>query len=268
MRNISRRVLVVTAVVALAALVTTAAIAAAASTEPSRALGKNATTSLSTMPSTIVTPTTTASTTTTSPPPTTTEATTTTVPARTLTEGATGADVVALQTRLARLGYWPGNEWGTFGEATAHAVVAFEKATGFARDGIVDAAESRKLAAARRLRPRSSAGRVIEVDLERQIVLDVDNGRVAWVLDASTGSVPGSTPIGQWQVYDQFDGWMHGDLGVLYRPKFFSGNVGVHGSPSVPAYPASHGCVRVFNGAMDWLWASDHIPMGTAVWVY
>jgi hypothetical protein len=36
----------------------------------------------------------------------------------------------------------------------------------------------------------------------------------------------------------------------------------------VPAEPASHGCARVSNPAIDFLWNSGAIPIGTAVWVY
>jgi hypothetical protein len=32
--------------------------------------------------------------------------------------------------------------------------------------------------------------------------------------------------------------------------------------------PASHGCVRLTNGATDWFWASGDLALGTAVWVY
>ena len=35
----------------------------------------------------------------------------------------------------------------------------------------------------------------------------------------------------------------------------------MHGSPSVPNYPASHGCIRVSNPAMDMIWAADLLPM-------
>jgi len=56
-----------------------------------------------------------------------------------------------------------------------------------------------------------------------------------------------------------------GSLGVLYRPRFFVGGVAVHGAPSVPNYPASHGCVRVTNQAMDMIWATDAMPMRSTV---
>jgi peptidoglycan hydrolase-like protein with peptidoglycan-binding domain len=203
----------------------------------------------------------------------TTHATTTTrpaatVPPRTLAEGATGPDVFALQAALVRHGYWLRDEPGTFGTATEHAVVAFEKAMGFARDGIVDAAEAKSLRRSERVAPRSATGRVFEIDLQRQLMLDVDNGRVTWVFDTSTGAVPGSTPTGNFRVYQEVDGWVHGDLGTLYRPKFFTGNVGIHGSPYIPPYPASHGCARLPNEAMDWIWASGDLQLGTEVWVY
>lgn len=40
----------------------------------------------------------------------------------------------------------------------------------------------------------------------------------------------------------------------------------VHGSTSVPAYPASHGCVRVTVPVMDRLWGL--LTIGTRVSVY
>jgi lipoprotein-anchoring transpeptidase ErfK/SrfK len=58
-------------------------------------------------------------------------------------------------------------------------------------------------------------------------------------------------------------------LGTLYRAKYFtSDGVAVHGSASVPAYPASHGCVRLTNAATDFVWAANLIPLGSKVIVY
>ena len=64
------------------------------------------------------------------------------------------------------------------------------------------------------------------------------------------------------------DGWWEGDLGKIYRPKYFVGGIAIHGMTSVPAYPASHGCVRLSLPAMDFLWAQDLVPLGTPVWVH
>jgi lipoprotein-anchoring transpeptidase ErfK/SrfK len=58
------------------------------------------------------------------------------------------------------------------------------------------------------------------------------------------------------------------ELGSMYRPKYFRGGWAVHGSGSIPPWPASHGCVRVSNAAMDWMWDTWGAPLGTAVHVY
>jgi lipoprotein-anchoring transpeptidase ErfK/SrfK len=89
-----------------------------------------------------------------------------------------------------------------------------------------------------------------------------------WVFDVSTGRVAGTTPRGEWNTYRAYDGYEHGPLGVLYRPRYVVGGVAVHGYPSVPAYPASHGCIRVINPAMDFLWDTDALSLGTTVVIY
>jgi len=176
--------------------------------------------------------------------------------------------VLALQHRLVALGYWLGVPDGHFGTTTTHAVVAFQKAQGLSRDGIVGPVTAAALVRASRLQPRSHAGYLIEIDLSRQLLLVVDGGRVEWVFDTSTGAVPGTTPVGRFRVFRQVDGYDRSPLGVLYRPKYFYDGVAIHGYPSVPATPASHGCVRVTNEAMDWFWSSGALPVGTVVWVY
>jgi lipoprotein-anchoring transpeptidase ErfK/SrfK len=40
----------------------------------------------------------------------------------------------------------------------------------------------------------------------------------------------------------------------------------IHGAANVPAYPASHGCVRISNADADWLFGQ--ITIGTPVIVY
>lgn len=57
-------------------------------------------------------------------------------------------------------------------------------------------------------------------------------------------------------------------LGELWRPKFFNSGFAIHGDSYVPPVPVSHGCVRVGNEAIDWIWAQNLAPLGTAVWVY
>jgi hypothetical protein len=186
-----------------------------------------------------------------------------------LKAGDRGPEVQALQQRLQSLGYWLGAVDGVFGPGTTHAVVALQKASGLGRDGVVGPATRAALAAGQRVQPRSSAGHVIEVDLARQIVVVADDGYATMVLDTSTGSRPGSTPTGSYRIFRQVDGQDTGPYGPLYRPKYFTDDgVAVHGYSSVPAAPASHGCVRVTNAAIDMLWSSNILPIGTAVLVY
>ena len=147
-------------------------------------------------------------------------------------------------------------------------MTAFQKVTGLHRDGVAGAATLAALRRATRPHPRSGAGRVAEVDLSRQVLLLTSGGRVTWVMDISTGRVAGTTPRGHFSITRAIDGYHKSPLGILYRPRYFVGGVAFHGYPSVPAYPASHGCVRVTNAEIDWIWSHDALPIGAAVWVY
>jgi lipoprotein-anchoring transpeptidase ErfK/SrfK len=46
----------------------------------------------------------------------------------------------------------------------------------------------------------------------------------------------------------------------------FHGNFAIHGYPSVPVYPASHGCVRVPMWLADWLYGQS--PVGERIYIY
>jgi putative chitinase len=54
-----------------------------------------------------------------------------------LQEGASGPDVVALQTKLQQLGFSPGAIDGDFGPGTQAAVLAFQRSEGLLADGVV-----------------------------------------------------------------------------------------------------------------------------------
>jgi peptidoglycan hydrolase-like protein with peptidoglycan-binding domain len=233
-------------------------------------------------------------TTTTAPPPTTTTApppTTTTVPPTTTTTappdpaadgtlelGEGGPAVLALQQRLVELGYWLGSADGNYGQLTRQAVMAFQKAEGLGRDGVAGPVTQGRLAGAGRQGSRAG-GTGLEIDLERQILMVVQGGQVQWVINTSTGnnetytsSTGGSaqavTPPGNYTINREIDGVREAPLGTLYRPKYFNGGIAIHGSGSIPAHPASHGCARVTNSAMDMLWSSGVAAMGTPVTVY
>ena len=189
--------------------------------------------------------------------------------------GSRGRAVLAAQKRLAALGYWLGRVDGVYGPATAHAVTALQKVAGLSRDGVLGPRTAKALAAGTKPKARSKRGPGIEVDLARQVLLVVRHGHVRLIFDASTGSgeyyTSGGrrkhavTPKGTYKVYYVVDGWDPGPLGRLYRPRYFNGGIAVHGYPSVPPRPASHGCVRVTIGAMDYLVSSRFVPIGRTV---
>ncbi|WP_017579327.1 L,D-transpeptidase family protein [Nocardiopsis valliformis] len=193
-----------------------------------------------------------------------------------LRTGDTGAQVSALQEQLSALGYWIDGVDGHFGLHTEHAVLALQKAAGIDRDGIVGPDTRAALSAGTVPSATTEAGSVVEIDLERQLLLVVTGGEVQSVIHTSTGSgqpYEGSdgseriatTPTGEYAVFRDVDAWDPGPYGALYRPKYFNGGIAVHGYPSVPAQPASKGCARVSLAAMDWLWEQGHLDVHATV---
>ncbi|MFE5341889.1 L,D-transpeptidase family protein [Isoptericola sp. NPDC056578] len=194
--------------------------------------------------------------------------------------GDSGERVVALQERLQELGYFIQDADGSFGPATQQAVWALQKAAGQYRDGVVGPKTQAALDDGVRPKAHTSSGKAIEIDLDRQLLMTVEGGKVTRIINASSGngetyeakgrSYHATTPRGSYAVYMERNG-MHEstlELGSMYRPKYFSGGYAVHGSGSIPPYPASHGCVRVSNAAMNWLWDSWGTPKGTPVVLY
>jgi len=189
--------------------------------------------------------------------------------------GAVGAGVENLQRRLVDLGFW-GPVDGRFGSLTTQQVYAFQKVNGLARDGVLDGADMEVLERASRPIPRGSAGGLsVEVDKARQVLFVIRDGQVEWVFNTSTGNnrpygrgAVAVTPEGRFSFSRQINGLRISALGALFRPKYFTGGYAIHGSPSVPPFPASHGCVRLANGAINFIWDNDVIPLGTPLWVY
>jgi lipoprotein-anchoring transpeptidase ErfK/SrfK len=121
--------------------------------------------------------------------------------------------------------------------------------------------------------------RWVEVDLSEQLVKVYDPGERTPTLisHASSGSgIPWSnedhsgssvTPRGDFHIDRRIDGWRESSLGIgrLYKPLYFRGGIALHGSQSVPLYPASHGCVRLPMHIADYL--PGELPNGTPVHV-
>ncbi|HTT90791.1 MAG TPA: peptidoglycan-binding protein [Acidimicrobiales bacterium] len=201
-----------------------------------------------------------------------------TVPDQLLKLGSEGPQVTLLQERLTELGYRPGVEDGVFGASTASAVLAFQKRNGLARDGTVGPQVEAALAHPTGAGPRRGLPVPrIEVDIARQIAFVVLASKPVITLNVSTGNgetytVPGGgkdvayTPVGTFTVIRKLTGDERAPLGTLHNPMYFYKGWAIHGSPSVPAYPASHGCVRISNADADWLFPLA--PIGTPVILY
>ncbi|HEV2889871.1 MAG TPA: L,D-transpeptidase family protein [Frankiaceae bacterium] len=202
-----------------------------------------------------------------------------TVVRRTLRSGMSGNDVLTVQKRLAALHYDVGTVNGFFGYDTVHATYAFQKVQGLPRTGYVDARTYDRLfrgTSVPRLR-YSHGGAWVEADLTKQVLYYVRGGAVQRILDISSGSgevfyVEGdrevaNTPTGNFSVMRKIDGWRISRLGSLWRPAYFAnGGFAIHGAPSVPTYPASHGCIRITIPSMNRLYSS--LTIGLPVHVY
>jgi len=76
----------------------------------------------------------------------------------------------------------------------------------------------------------------------------VRGGKIALISPVSTAGLAGyHTPEGRFAIYRKVVGYDPSPLGVLLNPMYFVAGYAIHGNPSVPPYPASHGCIRVPN---------------------
>lgn len=194
-----------------------------------------------------------------------------------LRPGSSGPRVTALQKRLRSLGYWVTVD-GDYGSVTQQAVYAFQKYEVLSRSGVFTVGMNRRLTNAARPAARSTSGNLTELDVARQIILIVKEGRTQWVFNTSTGTetlytFEGETSLahtsrGRFRIQRQIDGLRISRLGQLWRPKYFDGGIAFHGSGSIPPYPASHGCSRLSYPAIDYVWAANLMPLGSEVWSY
>lgn len=155
--------------------------------------------------------------------------------------GASGISVRALERRLWQLRYALRGVDSYYGYDTYEAMLAFQKVHWMPRTGRVGGSSWRALAASRVPRARVPRGDHIEVVKATQVLYEVRSGKVVRVAHVSTGAT-GNTPVGRWSVYRRHTGTNR--LHMSY-PMYFLRGFAIHGYPSVPPYPASHGCVRV-----------------------
>jgi hypothetical protein len=212
-----------------------------------------------------------------------------TPPRRNLTEGMQGADVRALQQRLAALKYYPGPIDSGFGSDTLEAVWAFQEVNRLPVDGVVGPATKRALVSPHTYRawyPHQAAKRV-EINLKMGVLVFYRNHAIALISHISSGghyyycaggtcSNFAITPTGEFQaLYFVGPGWDQGPLGAMYNPTFFNySGYAIHGelNSAVPVNNVSHGCVRIPFDIASWFYKnltiSETPGAGTQIWIY
>lgn len=185
----------------------------------------------------------------------------------TLDIGSSGDAVRAVEERLQSLKYWLPNVDGTYDDDTYQAVMAFQKVHRLERTGVVTPSVWSAMEKATAPTPLVSngAGSRVEIDLGRQVLYLYEGGSLSKIFAVSSGTADTPTPTGDYRIYSRSTGWETSRLGRLYNSQYFVGGYAIHGSLSVPNYPASHGCVRLTMSAADWF--PDHVGIGTPVHV-
>jgi len=187
------------------------------------------------------------------------------------------AELKQAEARLAEMGYRPGRVDGAISDDTRKALILFQKWEGRKLTGQLTRQEFDAIMTAEAPHARDAGYRHVEVDLDRQLLLLTDNdGTITRILPVSTGSEKqynekgirglAYTPTGRFRIYAKISGWRKSPLGLLYYPNYFSDGLAIHGNPSVPQSPQSHGCVRIpMSAAIE---ISKALRVGTILLIY
>ena len=173
------------------------------------------------------------------------------------------SEVNEAERRLSEMGFWT--------------LITFQKWEGRRVTGRLTRAELNALRSATPPQPKDPGYKHVEVDLDRQVLLLIDDdGAVTRILPVSTGSGKrykerrmsglAYTPRGRFRIYNKIAGWRRSPLGLLFYPNYFSDGLAIHGNPSVPHAPRSHGCVRIPMSAAQEI--SKQLSIGTIVLIY
>lgn len=184
-------------------------------------------------------------------------------------KGPAPADPRGVQERLVTLRYLPARAvTGRWDDRTFHAVTAFQAWQRLSRDGIVGAQTLAALETARPPEPAGTRrGRHVEIYRTRGVTLLLDHGRVVRALHSSSGAGGYDTPAGSYAIFrKERNSWSVPYKQWLPHASYFHRGIAFHGHSSVPAWPASHGCVRL--PAAEAPFAYDFMSIGTGVSVF
>jgi hypothetical protein len=181
-----------------------------------------------------------------------------------LNEGDRGSAPSLLNDLLNDLGY-VSSKGSKYSSATGRAVLAFRKVNGMARKEKATGSIFKKLARGKggfKLK-HPGAGKHVEADLSRQVMVLAKKGEVDEIYTISSGAPATPTIQGKFRFYRKDAGY--NSLGMYYSVYFIRGYA-THGYHDVPTYPASHGCLR--NPIPDSVHIYNWIDIGDPIYVY
>jgi len=178
--------------------------------------------------------------------------------------GGRGTVVRFMQHRLASLHYLV-PESGRYDDATGRAVLAYRKVNRMRRTMSADRTILLQLAAGRgAFHPRyPDAGKHVEANLSRQVLALINpGGKVYKTLHMSSGKPSTPTVVGTFHFYSKTAGT---NAKGMLNSNYFIRGYAIHGYPEVPAYAASHGCLRIPNAnaafVFRWVAIGDRIDV-------
>jgi peptidoglycan hydrolase-like protein with peptidoglycan-binding domain len=179
--------------------------------------------------------------------------------------GSRGPEVEAYEQRMTDLHFDPGPVDGVYDQRTVYAVHTLQKLVGGSPTGRITDGEVFALNFFQYRQPLVDAPEPnrTEVDITSQTLTLYETYQPKLLTTISSGSgenycydtprenptshvcEDANTPSGRFTFYEFRKGWDKSPLGQLYNPYYFNKGIAVHGYESVPAKPASHGCVRI-----------------------
>jgi L,D-transpeptidase catalytic domain len=184
-----------------------------------------------------------------------------------------------VERALDRLGLPVGKVDGSYTAYSKRALCAWRAATGRDSSRAVPTwREERAIVNTERLpRVRDYMVTGLNINQKCQTMFWVANGKngryYKGIFGVSTGTRDHPTRLGTFRIFRQRNSWVESNIysdAWMWRPKFFSGGMAVHGSRSdawIMPYPASHGCVRMYTADINRLWR-EGVGIGTRVKVY
>ena len=181
-----------------------------------------------------------------------------------LDPGNRNSKVAIFNRLLDRRGYHVSNG-KKYSDATSRAVMAFRKVNNMDRSFNANPSIFRTLAAGKggfKLN-YPGAGRHVEVDISRQVMVLANHGKAQHIFHVSTGAPSTPSDKGHYRFYRRQPGY--NSIGMYYSVYYNRGEA-IHGYKSVPPYNASHGCIR--NPIPNSKFIYDWVSLGMSIWVY